>query len=758
MEAFIFPGQGSQHKGMGGSLFDELQDITREADAILGYSIKDLCLNDSQQLLTKTQFTQSALYVVNALMYFKAIQETGTQPRYAAGHSLGEYNALLAAGVFNFETGLRLVKKRGELMSQATEGGMAAVIGLTIEQVNKVLTEYALTSIDIANHNSLTQVVISGPQTAIQRAKGIFESAGARLYILLNVSGAFHSRAMVPAQQEFEYFLNRFDFSRPSFPVLSNVSALPYEDTQIKYNLSQQISHQVRWFDSMHYLLAIDDLRIREIGPGNVLSKLLTQIQRERKPKAPLVKKHEPSVEHTHKPGKITAFTLGSQQFKKDYGLTYAYVSGSMFRGIASEKLVIRAAKAGILSFFGVGGLRLSRIEEAICTIQQELSHKEAYGINLLHNPANPSLEEQTVNLYLQYGITIIEASAFMSIVPALIIYRAKGLKRSADNEVIIGNRIIAKVSRPEVAEAFLSPAPERLVGKLLQEQKITQTEAELLQRVPMADDISVEADSGGHTDLGVAYALMPAIVQLRDEMMRKYQYAKRVRVGAAGGIGTPAAAAAAFILGADYIVTGSINQCTVEANTSDIAKDLLQQANVQDTDYAPAGDMFELGAKIQVLKKGLFFPARANKLYELYRHYNSWQEIDEKTRTMLQTKFFCRSFDEVYQELKTLYPGPEIEKAEHNPKQKMALIFKWYFLYSSQLAQSGNKEHKVDYQIHCGPALGSFNQWVKGTMLENWRNRHVDEIGIKLMVETAELLNQRILALQADTQQQEAH
>jgi trans-AT polyketide synthase/acyltransferase/oxidoreductase domain-containing protein len=291
----------------------------------------------------------------------------------------------------------------------------------------------------------------------------------------------------------------------------------------------------------------------------------------------------------------------------------------------------------------------------------------------------------------------------------------------------------------------------------LLQEQKITHTEAELLQRVPMADDISVEADSGGHTDLGVAYALIPAIVQLRDEMMHKYQYTKKVRVGAAGGIGTPAAAAAAFILGADYIVTGSINQCTVEANTSDIAKDLLQQANVQDTDYAPAGDMFELGAKIQVLKKGLFFPARANKLYELYRHYNSLQDIDEKTKTMVQTKFFCRSFDDVYQELKTLYPGPEIEKAERNPKHKMALIFKWYFNYSSRLAQSGNTEHKVDYQIHCGPALGSFNQWVKGTMLENWRNRHVDEIGIKLMMETAELLNQRILSLQSDIQQQEA-
>jgi trans-AT polyketide synthase/acyltransferase/oxidoreductase domain-containing protein len=377
--------------------------------------------------------------------------------------------------------------------------------------------------------------------------------------------------------------------------------------------------------------------------------------------------------------------------------------------------------------------------------------------MNLLHNPSDPAMEEKMVNLYLKYAVKTVEASAFMSIVPSLVLYRAKGLQQASSGDIVIRNRIIAKLSRPEVAEAFLSPAPERLVKKLLHEQKISGEEAELLKKVPMADDISVEADSGGHTDLGVAYALMPAILTLRDEMMKKYGYAKKVRVGAAGGIGTPQAAAAAFILGADYIVTGSINQCTVEADTSDLAKDLLQQANVQDTSYAPAGDMFELGAKIQVLKKGLFFPSRANKLYDLYRQHNSLDEIDEKTRNMVQEKYFGRSFDEVYQELKAKYPASEIEKAERNPKYKMVLIFKWYFGYSTHLALSGNQEHKVDYQIHCGPALGSFNQWVKGTPLEDWRNRHVDEIGVKLMVETAELLNQRFLALQGQVDQMEA-
>src|SRR5262249_24592935 len=157
--------------------------------------------------------------------------------------------------------------------------------------------------------------------------------------------------------------------------------------------------------------------------------------------------------------------------------------------------------------------------------------------------------------------------------------------------------------------------------------------------------DICVEADSGGHTDGGVAYALMPAMIRLRDEMMAKYHYDKPIRVGAAGGIGTPESAAAAFIMGADFILTGSINQCSVEAGTSDAVKDILQGLNVQDKSYAPAGDMFELGAKVQVVRKGLFFPARANKLYDLYQRFNSIDEIDEKTQQQIQEKYFQRSF-----------------------------------------------------------------------------------------------------------------
>lgn len=776
MITYMFPGQGSQHKGMGSELFDEFHEWTQRADEILGYSIKELCTNDTQQQLGRTQYTQPALYVVNALTYLKKIKETGATPDYVAGHSLGEYNALFAAGAFDFETGLKLVKKRGELMSKAAGGGMAAVIGLTEDQVKDVLDKH-FPGISIANYNSPKQIVIAGTKADIEAAQSVFIAADAHLYIPLNVSGAFHSSLMTEAEHEFTAYLELFTFSELSIPVISNVHARPYRQEDIKQNLIQQITRRVNWTDSMRYLMGRGEMSFEEVGPGNVLTKLALNI---RKDAAPIVSddeagreavpggtdrmnrvatpaseplppavpasrqeaatEYEPRSEGFGK--RIVAQALGDEAFKHDYGLKYAYVIGAMYRGVASERMVIRAAKAGLLSFYGAGGLGLAQIEEAIRVIQQELVNGEAFGMNLLHQPLHPPKEEQTVDLYLRCGVKIIEASAYMGVTAALVRYRAKGLVRAADGSIAASNRIIAKVSRPEVAEVFLSPAPERIISRLLDENRITPAEAECLRVVPMADDITVEADSGGHTDQGVAYTLLPTILRLRDELMGRYGYAERVRVGGAGGIGTPEAAAAAFMLGADYVVTGSINQCTVEAGTSDAAKDLLQQANVQDTDYAPAGDLFELGAKVQVLRKGLFFPARANKLYELYRKHASLEEIDEKNKRMIQDVYFNRTFAEVLDDIRAHWLPEDVEKAEHNPKHKMALVFKWYFANATKAALSGDPEHAVDYQIHCGPAMGAFNQWVKGTKLEHWRSRHVDELGEMLMEHTAELLS----------------
>ncbi|WP_434813232.1 ACP S-malonyltransferase [Bacillus halotolerans] len=759
MITYVFPGQGSQQKGMGQGLFEQYQHLTDQADQILGYSIKKLCTEKGYFDVNHTQYTQPSLYVVNALSYLKKLEETGEKPDFAAGHSLGEYNALFAAGAFDFGTGLKLVKKRGELMGRITGGGMAAVIGLDKEQVTAVLEEHHLHSIDVANENTPRQIVISGQKKDIEKAGAVFETIqDVKLFHPLNVSGAFHSRYMNEAKQEFKQLIETFHFAPLSFPVISNVYAEPYQQERLKETLSQQMNSTVRWTDSIRFLMGRGAMEFEEVGPGKVLTGLITRIKNEAEP----LTHHADTTEKNAFPGQqneqaetdahsarmsaeITAHSLGSVEFKKDYQLTYAYLAGGMYRGIASKEMVVKMSKAGMMGFFGTGGLDLNDVEDAILSIQGELGQGQAYGINLVHNMKHIESEEKMIDLLLKHNVRHLEASAFLSVTPALVRYRAKGLKRRPNGEVICANRMIAKISRPEVAESFMSPAPENMVEKLLRENKITTSEAELLRDIPVAEDICVEADSGGHTDGGVAYSLMPAMTLLRDEMMKKYRYNKKIRVGAAGGIGTPEAAMAAFMLGADFILTGSINQCTVEAATSDRVKDLLQQMNVQDTAYAPAGDMFESGSKVQVLKKGVFFPARASKLHELYQRFGSLSEIDQKTLTQLEEKYFKRSIEKIYEDIKLHYSSAEIEKAERNPKHKMALIFRWYFRYSSQLAISGSEESKVDYQVHCGPALGAFNQWVKGSKLESWRNRHVDDIGKILMTETAKLLNDRI-------------
>ncbi|WP_440119134.1 ACP S-malonyltransferase [Paenibacillus sp. QZ-Y1] len=760
--AYVFPGQGSQKLGMGEGLFEQFSELTRQADDILGYSIRELCLYDRSQQLSLTEYTQPALFVVNAMTYLHKIKETGRKPSLVSGHSLGEYNALFAADVFDFATGLKLVHKRGELMSKAPKGGMAAVIGLTESALKTILQRFGLHQLDIANLNSPTQIVLAGPQEIIDQAKTIFEQNGAQMYIPLRVSGAFHSRYMDESAKQFEQYLQRYSFSSPTMTVISNYTAQPYRTNEIHTNLVRQITHPVRWCETVRILMGMGVKTIEEIGPGNVLTKLVTKIQTECEPI--VYRPDDMSVEplssavHSTSPissvvqpgseGTRLAESLGSKQFKTQYNLKLAYLTGAMYKGIASAEMVVKVGQSGMMGFLGTGGLNLKQIEEGIDYMQHHLQDGQAYGLNLLHQMTHPEREEDQVNLLLRKGVHTVEASAFMGVTPALIKYRAHGLKRSSNGRVSATNRIIAKVSRPEVAEAFLSPAPEYMVEKLLKENKITSVQAELLKKVPVAEDLCLEADSGGHTDAGVAYVMLPAMVRLRNTMMEKYGYSKEICIGAAGGIGTPEAAAAAFLLGADFIVTGSINQCTVEAATSDAVKDLLQDMNIHDTEYAPAGDMFEIGAKVQVLRKGVFFPARANKLYDLYRQHDSLNDISEKNKQQLENKYFKKTFDEVYRQVVQYRSPEEIQKAEQNPKYKMALVFKWYFAHSTRLAMEGTAGHQVDYQVHCGPALGAFNQWVKGTDLEDWRNRRVAEVGIKLMEDTALVLQERLKAI----------
>ena len=264
---------------MGEALFGAFPDLVSQADEILGYSIEQLCLEDPDSRINLTQFTQPALYTVEALEYEQR-KDSGETPDAVAGHSLGEYAALFAAGAFDFTTGLELVKKRGELMGEAKGGGMAAVIGLTGDAVKEALAGTGIDTIDVANFNAPGQVIISGPTDDLGSIGDAFKEAGARRVIPLKVSAAFHSRYMADAQARFEEFLATIEFAEPKIPVIANVTALPYEPGSIRDNLTRQITSSVRWQESIEHILDNFDTSVfQELGPGGVLTKMISQIE-----------------------------------------------------------------------------------------------------------------------------------------------------------------------------------------------------------------------------------------------------------------------------------------------------------------------------------------------------------------------------------------------------------------------------------------------------------------------------------------------
>jgi PfaD family protein len=438
---------------------------------------------------------------------------------------------------------------------------------------------------------------------------------------------------------------------------------------------------------------------------------------------------------------------LGSAGFRRTYGTRYAYFAGAMANAIASEALVIALGKAGFMGVFGAAGCLPERVEAAIRRIQAELPDGP-YAFNLIHSPYEPLLESGSCGLYLKYGVKAVEASAFLDLTSHIVYYRAAGLSLDAAGNPLVGNHVIAKVSRSEVAEKFMRPAPERLLSALVAQDRITPLQAELALKVPMADDITVEADSAGHTDNRPLVVLLPTILALRDRLYRDGQIPVKVRVGAGGGISTPAAALAAFAMGADYVVTGSINQACVEAGASEHTRKLLSQADMADTAMAPASDMFEMGVSLQVLKRGTMFAMRAQRLYELYRQYPSLDAIPPAERERLEKQVFRHSLEHIWQETINYFmrrSPATIEEANRDPKKKMALVFRWYLGLSSHWSNSGEKGREMDYQIWAGPAMGAFNSWVKGTYLDDFRERHVVDVAHFIMYGAAltERLNQ---------------
>ena len=442
---------------------------------------------------------------------------------------------------------------------------------------------------------------------------------------------------------------------------------------------------------------------------------------------------------------------LGDASFCRDHRLRYAYVAGAMANGIASTRLVGEMGRAGMLGFFGAAGLSLERVEAAIDELSRTLAGMP-HGFNLIHSPNEPELEAAVVELYLRRAIGLVEASAYLRLSLPVVRYRVKGIKRDADGRIVTPNRIIAKVSRVEVAMQFFSAPPQELLSELVRTGEITPEQALLAAEIPMAQDVTAEADSGGHTDNRPLVTLLPSLLALRDRMQGKHGYKQPLRVGAAGGLSTPAGLAAAFAMGAAYVLTGSVNQACVESGSSDAVRRMLAQAEQADTAMAPAADMFEMGIRVQVLKRGTMFPMRAARLYQLYQAHADLESLPDADRTFVEKQILRVTIEEAWRGTREFFlkrDPVQVERAEHDPKHKMALVFRSYLGLSSRWANDGDPSRVMDYQVWCGPAMGAFNEWTRGTFLEKPENRRVVVVAQNLMVGAAMQLHRQYLRAQ---------
>ena len=435
--------------------------------------------------------------------------------------------------------------------------------------------------------------------------------------------------------------------------------------------------------------------------------------------------------------GPIYPEWLGDRSFGEAHGVRFPYIVGEMARGIAGPKMVVAACRAGLLAFFGAAGLAIEDVGNGIHRIKGELPDGSGWGVNIIHQPHDPGAEQALVDLLLAHGVTRASASAYLQLTKPLVQYAAAGLAVDSSGKITRRNRLVPKVSRLEIAQLFLEPPPTDMLKELVQADRLLEREADLASRLPLVEDMTVEADSGGHTDNRPLAVLLPLIRDFADRIADQRNYPCAVRVGAAGGIGTPAAAAGAFAMGAAYILTGSINQATRDADTSDSARDLLGRAGSVDFAMAPAADMFELGVSVQVLKRGTLFAQRASQLYAFYRRHKSLDELSVADRAFVENEVFRRTIPEVWSETANFFATRDpalLRRALADARVKMALLFRWYLGMSSRWATEGTADRMPDYQLWAGPALGACNRWLSGSFMADPRDRTVSQLAYNIL------------------------
>jgi trans-AT polyketide synthase/acyltransferase/oxidoreductase domain-containing protein len=722
MKAYVFPGQGSQSRGMGQALFPAFPDEVRQADEILGYSIEELCLRDPRGELSLTRFTQPALYVVNALSYLKRERDGDAPPDWLLGHSLGEYNALLAAGAFDFATGLRLVKRRGELMSMAPSGGMAAVLGLDAGEVTAALQTSGL-DLDVANYNSPTQTVISGSAAAIAAAEPVFERLGAT-FITLNVSAAFHSRAMQFMVEEFAALLAAVAWRPHRTPVVANVTARPHAPGEVAAALAAQICGPVRWTESIRYLMGRGLAEVAEIGPGKVLSSLVKVIRTTCEPlvEAPAgVADPAPVAPPAARAEPPPAPALGSAAFRRAHGLDHAYVA----QGLRRPQAVSRAAAAGLLGVLETEDTPPEEVRRALAMLRAELPPGAPYAVAA---PADPTAADAVADLARETGVPILVVAAGAAERPAVVRFRLAGAGLPG-----AGGQVMARLARVEAAAPFLAPPAPEVTAQLIAAGAVSPAQAAAASRAPLASALIADGEASLAAGGPPVEILAPVLVRMCLDAARAQPGSLPLAVGACGEIGTPHAIAAAFALGAGFVVTTAVNACGPESGFPESVQQALQALDLHDSGYAPTADGFETGGRALVMARGGLFHARANRLHEIWRRYGAWDDAPAEVRGQLERHVAPEGFEAACRAI--------AGAATASPKARMAAVFKRYLRETAAWARAADPAHRADYQVRVGPGLAAFNRWAAGGELEAWPARRVDRVGRQLMDAAAALV-----------------
>lgn len=399
MKAFIFPGQGIQRVGMGKDLFALYPDLVQQADEVLGYSITQLCTQDPHNRLNQTEFTQPAIYVVSYLSYLDQMAKNDT-PDYFIGHSVGEYAALTAAGALDFATGLAVVKKRAQLMSQAHSGAMAAILNSSLDAVKQLLKAGNFTRLYIANLNSPSQIVIGGFADELDHCLELCKQENIKA-IKLRVSGAFHTPELTDAEQEFTDFLQDIQFQAPVTPVISNLTARPHQSAELKNNLARHLTHPVEWIKSIEFLALQGVNTFTEIVSPAIYTPMIDEIRAQLSQHAPseaLAPKDKPVINSPR---------WQDSKFCQYFNCNHPLLIGNLYNA-TSTKLIAALAQQGSLSFLDTDHLSLSALRDELTALRNTLGDVNCFGITLSNDPIKQAeqlqlcKQESVINIHIR--------------------------------------------------------------------------------------------------------------------------------------------------------------------------------------------------------------------------------------------------------------------------------------------------------------------------------------------------------------------